>query len=123
MGACVARCAFAILLGMFALIPSFRQESGNVVGISNEFKPGMTVEQLVAVFPTDFFIASISVPLRTRPCKDAAGHILPPEEYPVYFPDMSDDDAQGKKLAWQAAQLPLRLDRFELLDKHLLLPL
>jgi hypothetical protein len=62
MGACVARCAFAILLGMFALIPSFRQKSGNVRGISNEFKPGMTVEQLVAVFPTDFFIASISVP-------------------------------------------------------------
>jgi hypothetical protein len=119
MGACVARCAFAILLGMSALIPSFRQESGNVGGISNKFKPGMTVEQLVAVFPTDFFIASINVPLRTWPCRDASGRISPPEEYPVYFPDMRDDDAQGKKLAWQAAQLPLRLDRFELLDKHL----
>jgi hypothetical protein len=108
-----------IFLGITAFIAYLGHESRRVDAISREFVPGMTLEQLVAALPTDFFSASIGVLTRKEPCKDASGGISPPEEYPVLFPDMKSDDEEGKELAWDAAQIPFRLDRFELLDKHL----
>jgi len=104
---------------MAALLAYLGHESRRVGAISREFVPGMTVQQLVAAFPTDFFNASIGVVIRKEPCKEASGAISPPEEYPVLFPDMKSDDDEGQKLAWDAAQMPFRLDRFELLDQHL----
>lgn len=94
-------------------------ESHRVNGISENFKPGMTAEEAVAIFPTDFFTASIGEPIRKEPCKSLSGAISPPEEYPALFPDIEDSDTKGKELAWDAAQIPFRLDRLELLDRHL----
>jgi len=108
-----------IVVGLAWMIGYLAYESHRVGAISKQFKPGMTVEEAVAVFPTDFFSASIGVPSREGSCKNTSGAISPPEEAPVLFPEMEDGDAKGKELAWDAAQIPLRLDRFELLDKHL----
>jgi hypothetical protein len=115
----VAAITVCIVLGMAALIGYLGYQSRRVGDISRKFVLGMTVEQVAVVFPTDFFTARIGVPIRNGPCRDASGAISPPEEYPVLFPDMKDDDEKGKELARDAAQIPLRLDRFELLDKHL----
>jgi hypothetical protein len=90
-----------------------------VAQIAAAIKPGMTIDQAVAVFPMGFRYASISVPDRTSICKDAEGHIVPPDEDPVLWPDMAQGDTEGEKLSSDAGQSPLRLDRVELLDSHL----
>jgi hypothetical protein len=115
--AVILACACLMITALRAYHQDPEPRTGS--SLSSKFTPGMTVEQMVAVFPTDFIVARIGVPMRTAPCRSASGEISQPDEYPVLFPDMKEDDKQGKKLAWEAAQLPLRLDRFELLDKHL----
>jgi hypothetical protein len=106
-------------LTITALVAYQEHESRPSTSITGKFTPGMTVEQMVAVFPTDFLVARIGGLMRTAPCRTASGEISAPDESPVLFPDMKDNDKEGKKLAWDAAQLPLRLDRFEHLDTYL----
>jgi hypothetical protein len=107
----------AITVTMLFLIVRRGRE---VKHIAAAIKPGMTIDQTVAVFPTGFWYANIGVPLRASICKDAEGHIAPADEHLVLFPDMAQDDTEGEELSLDARQLlPLRLDRFELLDRHL----
>jgi len=108
-----------IVLGLAWMIGYLSYESHKVNAIAKKFKPGMTAEEALAAFPTDFFTASIGAPLQKEPCKNTSGAISPPQEYPVLFPDLEEDDTNGADLAWDARQIPFRLDRFELLDKHL----
>ena len=89
--------------------------------IAAAIKPGMTMDQAAAVFPAGFWYANIGVPLRTSICKDAEGHIVPADEHLVWpFPDMAQDDSVGERLSGDASQLTFRLERLELLDRHLL---
>ncbi len=110
----------ALFIATIAVLVSIVHRGREVKQIAAAIKPGMTIDQAVAVFPTGFWYANIGVPLRTSICKDAEAHIVPADEHPVWpFPDMAQDDTEGERLSWDARQLPLRLDRFELLDRHL----
>jgi hypothetical protein len=95
------------------------QDVRHVDAVAERFHPGMTIDQIVAVFPTDFLSVTLAVSMRTKPCKTEAGEILPPEHYPVLFPDMPQGDSEANELSWQARQLPLTLETMEPLDKHL----
>ena len=108
-----------VVCGLIVILAYFTHDVRKAGAVSQRFKLGMTIEQLFSVFPADFSYASIGVPLRREPCKNAFGKIVPPETYDVLFPDMKEDDNQGLDLASEAAKLPFRLDRFELLDRHL----
>jgi hypothetical protein len=45
-----------------------------------KIKPGMTQQQFISVFPTDFSHVTLSVPLRTWSCQTSTGEILAPEK-------------------------------------------
>ena len=104
---------------MMAMLAYLTHRVDMVRHVADAIKPGMTINEVVAVFPADFFYARIGVPLPTNICKDVDGHIVPPYEESFWFPDTAEGDAEGEKLSWDARQSPLRLDRLELLDKHL----
>jgi hypothetical protein len=70
-------------LGMVALLAYLGHESHKVTAISSAFVPGMG-GAVVAVFPADFFTASMSVPTG-KPRKDASRAITPPS-IPAQFP-------------------------------------
>jgi hypothetical protein len=110
----------ALAIATIAVLVSIAHRGREVKQIAAAIKPGMTIDQAVAVFPTGFWVANIGVPLRTSICKDADAHIVPADDHPVlFFPDMAQDDTEGERLSWDARQLPLRFDRLELLDRHL----
>jgi len=79
----------------------------------------MTVPQIFASFPRNFSTVIIDVPLRQNACKTSSGEVLPPDTYPVYFPEIPDSDLDGKDLATEAAAYPFHFDRFLRLDEHL----
>lgn len=68
---------------MVALLAYLGHESHKVTAISSAFVPGMG-GAVVAVFPADFFTASMSVP-SGKPRKDPVQSPRP--AYPVNFPD------------------------------------
>ena len=84
-----------------------------------QFRAGMTVQEIAAVFPTEFAAGSISVPMRTEPCKLPNGKISPPEHYRMAFPKLPADDAEGIRLIEQADKMDSEIDDMERLDKHL----
>lgn len=70
-----------------------------------QFHAGMTVQEIAAVFTTEFAAGSISVPMRTEPCKLPNGKISPPEHYRMAFPKLPADDAEGIRLIDQAGKM------------------
>jgi hypothetical protein len=79
----------------------------------------MTVQEIAAVFPTEFVSGTISVPMRTAPCKSPNCKISPPEHYHMGFPKLPADDAEGTRLIEQADKMDSEIDDMERLDKHL----
>jgi hypothetical protein len=84
-----------------------------------QFHAGMTVQEIAAVFPTEFVSGSIAVPMRTEPCKLPNGKISPPEHSRMAFPKLPADDAEGIRLIEQADKMDSEIDDMERLDQHL----
>ena len=115
---------FGIVLGCFlivviAVIVYFGHPWRVVKAAQTQFRPGMDIRQIAAAFPTGYESGSIAVPMRTAPCRTESGEILPPEQRVILFPDIPEEDVEGNNLSWDARQIPLKLERMELLDKHL----
>jgi len=114
--AAIFLCAIVIVVSiLWPLTSKFR----SACAATRDFKPGMTVPQMFASFPSNFSTVIIDVPLRQNACKASSGEIMPPDAYPVYFPEIPDSDVEGKHLATEAAQYPFHFDRFLRLDEHL----
>jgi hypothetical protein len=115
--------ASAAVLGCAAISPVLMlayltRDIRHACAVSKTFKPGTTVAQIFSSFPTDFSTVSISVPLRTNVCKTSSGELQPPEEYPVDFPEIKEDDPEGRQLS-NEVEYPLQFSRFQRLNEHL----
>jgi hypothetical protein len=110
--------AGAALVG-FGILMIFGHSWRVAKAAHGQFHAGMTVQEIAAVFPTEFVSGSIAVPMRTEPCKFPNGKISPPEHYRMAFPKLPADDAEGTRLIEQADKMDSEIDDMERLDKHL----
>jgi hypothetical protein len=110
--------AFPVFVG-FGIFMIFGRSWREVKAAHAQFHPGMTVQEIAAVFPTKFAHGSISPPMRTAPCKLPNGEISPPEHYSMDFPELPADDAEGIRLRERAENMDSEIGDMEKLDEHL----
>jgi len=103
----------------FAISMIFGHSSRVAKAAQGQFRPGMNVQEIAAVFPTEYVSGSIAVPMRTEPCKLPDGKISPPEHYRLEFPRLPADDVEGLRLVTQAENMDSEIADMERLDQHL----